>query len=158
MTFVCATCLFEYATVQQLQNHKKCCSNDYTGAKLGYKCLTCKEKFTTIKDLVRHSNESRTECQHCRKIYSNKYNLDKHVNRVHFNIRAFKCDQCEKAFVRGTELEEHKAAIHRLDTRFKCDQCDYASASKYRLRKHIKKHEDPLSLLVPEVILQEGGA
>jgi uncharacterized Zn-finger protein len=50
------------------------------------------------------------QCNICMKIFSNKYNLKKHNNKINPCIlnNIFKCDICQKVFSKNQSLQKHK--------------------------------------------------
>ena len=78
------------------------------------------------------------ECSICRKSFSARYKLVRHVKGVHDKIKDYKCDNCSYECSQKSSLNMHIMDVHMKD--FKCDQCDYATGRKYYLSVHIRKH------------------
>jgi uncharacterized Zn-finger protein len=66
-----------------------------------------------------------TACPICRKNFSNKWNMIRHVRGVHGQEMAqrqrnFLCDQCQKAFMSQSALNKHKL-VHSASRNIKCN-------------------------------------
>jgi len=59
--------------------------------------------------------------------------LQKHVQKVHLNVRPFICEKCGQAYGEERELDSHLAG-HDSEKRYQCDQCDYATHIKVNYR------------------------
>lgn len=59
-------------------------------------------------------------------------NLQKHINKVHLNIRPYVCDQCGMSYGDECELKAH-IARHDREKKFKCEVCPFASHDKGNL-------------------------
>lgn len=90
------------------------------------------------------------ECSICGKILSDKKNLKKHADVVHFNIRNYNCDTCGKRFIARNDLQDHVRAVHQKIKAFICDVCGQALSTRHGLRMHKLIHkEDSKSILCP---------
>ena len=61
-------------------------------------------------------------CDHCKKIFSHKKNLNLHKRR-HLEQRPFPCTECEKSFIVGKDLRAHQC-IHNGDKPYPCNLCE----------------------------------
>lgn len=99
-------------------------------------------------------------CMHrdCESEYSTKFNLKKHVESVHMNVKRFKCPSCYVYFSSKQSLQEH-ANIHTGAMPFKCTLCqkNFRQASQLSLHKRVHitegKKSDYVKVLVSEEIL-----
>ena len=59
---------------------------------------TSRKNTTTSANSTTTANDQKTElvCKICGKVLSDKKNLKKHIDVVHFNIRRHNCDICDK--------------------------------------------------------------
>ncbi|XP_065226797.1 zinc finger protein 43-like [Planococcus citri] len=80
-----------------------------------------------------HSRISTFSCKLCTSSFKKKYNLNRHIQRVH----------SEKQFSSTSDhivkhkdaLTQHKKIVH--ETSFACDMCDYKTSSKGHIQQHI---------------------
>ena len=64
-----------------------------------------------------------------------RFKSDSCVNKID-------CRLCEKSFTRYVDLENHIESCHEKPREFQCDQCDKNFLLKWRLRKHMRLHEE----------------
>ncbi|XP_063834833.1 zinc finger protein 311-like isoform X1 [Ostrinia nubilalis] len=115
-------------------------------------CVECDKSFKSdetlkhhLKTALPHVNYSELPlpCQHCDKRFAIRRDLDRHVNRVHLNIKPFQCDSCDKAYVNGWSLTEHKRLIHegyKRPLKYPCKLCDKIFDRNSILKSHIRTH------------------
>ena len=68
---------------------------------------------------------------------ANKYEMSRHVDRIHMGTREFKCDHCDYAAGDLNHLKRH-IEVHTNDKRFKCQWCDYRSNQSGNTKNHEK--------------------
>ena len=66
-----------------------------------------------------------------------KYEMSRHVERIHMRTREFKSDHCDYAARDVTHLRRH-IEVHTNDKRFKCQWCDYRSNQSGNTKNHEK--------------------
>ena len=85
-----------------------------------------KENYHALKD--RSTKKAKIEnhniCEICKKTFSSKQNLKRHVKTVHDEVREHKCDICGITFVHKMDLEIHFKRIHKNIKAYKCDYCE----------------------------------
>ena len=93
-------------------------------------------------DHKENSQNNLIECSICRKVLSDKNNLKKHVDVVHFNIRNYNCllDTCGKRFISRNDLNDHIRAVHEKKKDFICHTCGQALSTRHGLRIHMRIH------------------
>ena len=107
--------------------------------KTPFECKNCRKNFTTKGSLDRHISavhEGRTmsfECEKCQKSYTTKCSLDRHVSSIHEGRKPFECDLCEANFSSKKELTRHKENNHEQKKPFTCIICDAAFSDKATL-------------------------
>ncbi|EAR86183.2 C2H2-type zinc-finger protein (macronuclear) [Tetrahymena thermophila SB210] len=77
-------------------------------------------------------------CEQCKRTFSKKSKLSRHVRESHLNIKNFTCTQCNKTFKRNSHLKRHMISHSAEPKPFKCSQCTMQFACKHHLERHIK--------------------
>ena len=93
-----------------------------------------------MKDL---EETNKHKCDHCKQTFSGKFQLKKHVDRIHLKVpNQIVCNTCGKTFANNWNLKVHNEMVHEKTTHSECPICNkvFASGDKYFL-KHIEKHE-----------------
>lgn len=105
--FECTECESKFARQTDLTRHKK---SHLIGKveNIGFTCELCNKVFYR-KDLFRsHSNHHLKikpfECSHCLKRFAKKYDLLKHIEKLHKNVN---CDECGESFDARSKLVQH---------------------------------------------------
>jgi len=106
----CKVCFKVFSNRSKLKIHIK----NHEG-KLDFACHVCDRKFATNYALNKHLmvHEKSFECQHCKKMFARKDNLDSHIKRNHeVNniILDYICSYCQKTFNSSDELMSHFVA------------------------------------------------
>ena len=83
------------------------------------------------------------ECPRCNKFFSNKSNLQKHIDKVHVKTVIFECKQCDYKTKRKYNLTRHSQSVHNSEpkvkiTKLKCEWCLYETNRKSNLERHVK--------------------
>uniref|UniRef100_A0A182WQS7 C2H2-type domain-containing protein n=1 Tax=Anopheles minimus TaxID=112268 RepID=A0A182WQS7_9DIPT len=110
-------------------------------------CDTCGKVFRTKPAMERHINEhqgldvvERLQCEYCKKWFSGKYNLNKHIRFLHMQDgQVFPCDVCQHVSPNSRALANHKQRIH-VEERFECEYCGKRFKRRPNLREHIATH------------------
>ena len=110
------------------------------------KCVLCKSKFKSTKELNDHMTEDHKYkflCKycHCRKSYSSQLSADCHIR--HHSPGCYQCDKCSKMFHEKYTLEAHlnthSEKVYQC-TYLKCDRV-YKSQAEYN--RHLLTHAQP---------------
>lgn len=103
------------------------------------------------------------QCSDCKKIFSSRCNLKRHVNVVHLGIKKYSCLKCFKKFGQQRQLMHHLATIHNKNHKknkkpnekkevekqstnnkkndaFICEKCGKSFSQKGNLKRHEKSH------------------
>ena len=105
------------------------------------KCVFCDVTFSHKSVLEKHvkkihENIKSYKCNLCEKTFGGRSHFETHVKIVHENIKAYDCNTCNKSFGNKKDLERHVSTIHEGIKAYKCDSCDKDFGYKSNLRRH----------------------
>lgn len=115
-------------------------------------CAICSKKFKTRATIKTHLRVHRGEevmykCESCPVMYSQKFNLIKHLASKHQCdadgrplTQSLSCPYCAFTTLADYKLKAHIVRRHTVDKPFKCNHCTYATTEKTALAKHIRTH------------------
>ncbi len=87
---------------------------------------------------IENTIQSNSECPYCRHKSTTRWNLKQHIVSCHINIRQLKCQRCRKSFSSKYKLKRHMAT-HSSVRKFKCNFCSFTATRKGRVNSHIKE-------------------
>ena len=61
---------------------------------------------------IPQSDSTVYECEACKKTFSSKWNLNRHIEGTHEEKKVFECALCDKIYSRKENLESHIARYH----------------------------------------------
>ncbi|XP_055530910.1 transcription factor grauzone-like [Wyeomyia smithii] len=139
--FICDICARVYRTKRCLETHVK----GHLGTRQEDKvqCTVCAVWFTNKYQLTKHMNrihimpEQMLECTLCGKQLRNREALNGHMHRVHSENR-FECEFCSKTFKRPHHMREHVAIHHTGEDLYNCNYCEERFNSKNKQYTHRK--------------------
>ena len=104
------------------------------------KCRQCGLKFLSYNQLRKHlkqmGHKSLTDCNVCKKKFTNKYTLKGHKEQVHGSETSFAHTKCEKKFTSKISLKSLEEQMHSSKTPFACTKCGQRFKGKERWRRH----------------------
>lgn len=111
--------------------------------------LTPKNEYPIMNQLLSGVNVIPTmtspvktaECGICKKTFSKKKELDRHVMDIHTNIQMYKCQSCPKKFNRKDKFRQHEKTHLVQPTIFNCSLCPAVFIKAHMLEMHSKVHE-----------------
>lgn len=138
-SFMCNFCGLKYVTNEGLQKHIMTKHTNYAQ----FQCEHCKKILSQKCHLARHmkskhSGVKESVCNICDKAFADKWALEAHM-RSHYNKRPYPCSECDKKFVSSSSRNTHIQQIHRK-VRFRCDYCEAEFTAKKSLNYHILRH------------------
>ena len=77
-------------------------------------------------------------CQFCKKCFTIKENLGRHIKTVHEGLRQFQCGSCGRRFSDARSCIDHEDVTHRGIKKYKCHLCEKSFGQKPGLRQHIE--------------------
>ena len=86
--------------------------------------------------------KQRIKCEYCDKTYSNRSNLQQHLESVHMQL-VHRCPDCDAPFTRKSHLRQHVRSIHEF-VRYACEQCDYLATTEGHLKQHVRAVHEKL--------------
>lgn len=137
----CAFCEKTFTTKAALKSH----TNLYHAeVKTAYACTVegCSKVFITSKQYRNHARthdgDTKEVCDECGIQVASKFNLEKHIKRVHLQERNFSCDVCGyRGFFKFNMVEHMKKHLDLSERdRFYCELCQFQSVSKTSMRTH----------------------
>jgi uncharacterized Zn-finger protein len=108
-----------------------------------FPCPQCKKKFSRREHVNRHVRAVHEklkpfQCTQCKKNFSRRDEETRHVKDVHNKERPFQCTQCDRSFVRKVDLTRHVIVHGGTNERLPCDQCKRTFTRKDNLTQHVK--------------------
>ena len=154
-----------------LSRVKSCASTDEKHAKEPIKCVDCGEIFKDINSLTEHElgsheKEANLICQMCRKAFTRKYHLERHLLLTPCSGNpppAHPCDVCGKVYTRKDNLREHLRVHSGEVTRKKKFCCQYCpkmfhGASLLKIHERTHTGEKPFQCDFCPKAFPSGGA
>ena len=78
-------------------------------------------------------------CHVCRKPFSRRDSLRRHLREVHRREKTHQCSVCQRAFAQKATLEDHIRRLHTKNKAFRCKACQATFTIKRDLKRHIAK-------------------
>jgi KRAB domain-containing zinc finger protein len=85
----------------------------------------------------RHGETEET-CTICDRLFRNKTQFRKHMDKKHLNRGDFLCSICQYTAMSRESLKAHEAS--HLNEEHKCEECEYVSTNPRQLRDHVYYH------------------
>ncbi|KAE9532130.1 hypothetical protein AGLY_010332 [Aphis glycines] len=103
-------------------------------------CDVCFKTFKHIswKHLITHIISNTHECKLCKKIYSSKSSLKRHMLCHATERQKHECEKCQKSFYYKSDLSYHMKTSHQPNAILKCQKCE----KLYKTNKLLKIHYD----------------
>lgn len=142
LTFRCDECAKHFASNSLLCSHRLYAHSIRDRSELT--CRICSKQLKT-KSCLRmhvesvHSKATRVTCTICAKVYSNKYERDKHFKLTHMDDREreyFVCQHCGKLFRSAELLRKHKRSHLEATVACNFDGCAKMFKTKQQLDQH----------------------
>ncbi|KAK7078024.1 hypothetical protein SK128_021516 [Halocaridina rubra] len=134
----CTKCVQVFTTSESLVEHEisNVCNESLV-------CNICDKVFPTIGKLKSHkrgvhTTERSHECPLCQRLFSDKSNLGRHIQR-HNGERSYVCSICGKTFTTNSNLSTH-LKVHSAREPLMCVLCNNTFLSKHGLKKHMMTH------------------
>ncbi|CAG9804864.1 unnamed protein product [Chironomus riparius] len=135
--FQCEICERTFKEKSKLKSHRQIHTTERN-----FVCPTCNKAFKTQACLRSHRrvhNPVTIECDYCGKLYTQKPELIKHINFVHFNRRDYHCEICNASFGCKGHLKAHYLT-HQQFRGISCEVCGYSFHTRAKLQRHMKSH------------------
>ncbi|EFA12659.1 zinc finger protein 530 [Tribolium castaneum] len=102
----------------------------------------CDSDNSANKKPKRRATKKTFLCDHCASEYPTKWQLRKHLARVHDDFRKFVCNYCGKEFKQSYHLKEHITS-HTGEKNYSCPICEKTFQRLSSQRRHVKSHDAP---------------
>ena len=110
------------------------------------KCTKCDFTTTNHLQLISHrrryhgsrTEEGKFQCDHCKKFFSRKDNMDNHIKAVHQLVKDFKCGKCPLTFSRLDNMKRHSESVHEEKRTSICDFCGFVFKHAHHLKTHVQ--------------------
>lgn len=163
--YVCNVCILKFADKKIFLNHLKQTHLERKDNESQLQCRTCGFATDSEENLREHVARSHciestsstgdkankktnknnakyipVDCPVCNKVFSNKYNMLKHMHSHNNDIILFNCDLCTKSYKTQGSLTYHKQVAHKGVLRFICNSCGEAFATRTGRDNHARLH------------------
>lgn len=135
-TFVCDICQAEFKWKTELQIHTTIKHSISRKDGSASSIMKDDHQMPTTHDTQEHT------CGHCPMVFKCKETLDKHKEKVHFNI-TFQCYMCSQSFATLLILQHHISVVHK---KHECQDCRLAFHKRSKLYKHMAHFHSSVSI------------
>lgn len=159
VVYICGVCSFEADSMAFLLSHRTLVHSDVGS----FKCSECSVYYRTPGLLKRHISihHLTQNCKHCDKMFSNKLNLERHINNHHkITPLEFQCVKCNAYFDTMDKMEDH-LVVHYTNpsSTFNCNSCDRSFTTFAARNKHIDlEHTVEIECSICHVVLPSKEA
>ena len=131
------------------QESKRSSINDKEDYNRVLKCSQCPATFSlAAKNKFRvhlklHKSNKSHSCQHCGRCFSRKFDVARHIKRLHSsptNRTIHQCPQCDKSYKDKANLRQHMQAVHEGVYRYICQDCGKGYHRLVEFNVHRSKH------------------
>ncbi|KRT86159.1 zinc-finger associated domain containing protein, partial [Oryctes borbonicus] len=102
--------------------------------------INCSAHSNEKKEITKKVKTKSYSCEHCDYNSEKRWQLTKHMQKVHNKDKMYLCTFCNKAFKQAYHLREH-ITTHTGERNFSCPICDKTFVRSSSQRRHIKSHE-----------------
>ncbi|KAB0796499.1 hypothetical protein PPYR_10560 [Photinus pyralis] len=119
--------------------HHDC--SKYNGGYKSAKEIKVKRRRVRVKrELAVLEDDITYECYHCATVFNKRWKLQKHITRVHTNVKKHICPYCAKSFKQSYHLREHLTS-HTGERNYTCSYCEKTFQRISSLKRHSRSHE-----------------
>lgn len=101
-----------------------------------------------VCDQAEAKGKRNLRCKHCRRPFSVRVELAKHLRTHHNSTKNF-CVSCNETFINAKNFRLHMK-LHDSDYLHSCSKCDFITHNKRSLNKHLLSHKDDNSILMQD--------
>ena len=110
-------------------------------------CTICKKSFTTKNGLNRHvasvhEGKKPFSCDICDLRFIERRNVQRHILAVHEEQKPYNCSNCVSKFATKSSLKIHQDVVHEGKKTFQCKICGANFTQNSTLKTHMKIHEE----------------
>ncbi|XP_077300372.1 suppressor of Hairy wing [Arctopsyche grandis] len=141
----CVSCNKYYKHKEKFDLHLK---RFHSTSKKALKCSQCKVKcedgIAFLEHMKIHDRANTISCPTCKKNFTRKYHLERHLKQIGCDGRktsSFTCEVCDRVFARKDNLREHlRYHIGFTKKTFTCDYCSKNFHRRQMFITHIRTH------------------
>lgn len=132
--FECIYCKTAFRTCKSFMAHMRTIHSKYE------KCIVCRGKFEE-HEIDKHlcGAKDHIDCEYCEQRFTSIKQLVKHIESHGDNIKMHKCLECPGIFSMKILYQYHQR-YHQENEQFKCPKCSKTFDSNVKLDTHIKNH------------------
>ena len=108
-----------------------------------FACDLCEKRFERKENLSKHriahtfTKPFACDVDGCRKVFTRKGHMMRHIRTVHEKVRQYACKQCDRRFSQKSTLTTHHR-IHTGERPYACTECAMRVNGKANLQKHYR--------------------
>ena len=125
-------------------------------------CDICNAIYKTQAGMDNHIAQihGNYECVDCKKSFTNKYNMRRHIELIHEEKKppAYCCPICAAKFMNKQGMKKHILSTHEGVKPFECDVCHSRFSQGHGLKKHKARFHDPSTANIKENNIDLDGA
>ncbi|XP_072324350.1 zinc finger protein ZFAT isoform X1 [Scyliorhinus torazame] len=130
--FSCDYCVFTCLSKGHLKVHI-----ERVHKKIKQHCRFCKKKYSDVKNLLKHIQESHDmDEEKVKEVYDELRLLTREGKRQ----LLYDCHVCERKFKNESDRDRHML-VHGDDRPFACELCDHGATKYHSLEAHVRKHK-----------------
>ncbi|XP_043543804.1 zinc finger protein ZFAT-like isoform X4 [Chiloscyllium plagiosum] len=130
--FSCDYCAFTCLSKGHLKVHI-----ERVHKKIKQHCRFCKKKYSDVKNLLKHIQESHDmDEEKVKEVYDELRLLTREGKRQ----LLYDCHVCERKFKNESDRDRHML-VHGDDRPFACELCDHGATKYHSLEAHVRKHK-----------------
>ena len=96
----------------------------------------CNLSFESETDLQQHGSSEHDTPLRCKKSFSSKWVLQRHIDNVHKKLKPFQCQECKIYFGQKQDVQRHMNTVQERLSPYKCQECKKSFSQRDYLQIH----------------------